>query len=452
MWSLGADAERARRSPRDRLRPDRHEPHLIGNDGGLYETYDGMKTWRHFTNLPLSQFYRVSTDNAQAVLQRLRRHAGQRLDLRAVAHAQRPRRHPHERLVCRRRRRRVLHRQRPRRSEHRLRRVAGGELQPPGPAHGRARQHAPAADAVARAARGRLRAGAFGGLRAGRLRPAAGQPAARSAAAGAGQGAPAVAAAAAAAPADAGTGTRRSSSARTAARRIYVAGERVYRSDDRGDNWAAISPDLTRNLDPAEIPIMGKVWPRDSVAFNQATTQLSTITALDESPLLADLIYVGTFDGLVQVTEDGGKNWRKVEKLPGLPEYTAVTDVVRLDARREHRLRDVQQLSARRLQAVRLQEHRPRPHVDLDCRQPAAAFRRLGDRAGSRQRRPAVCRAWSSACGSPSTAARNGRSSKAAFRRRRRAICRFSGARTIWSSARSAAAPTSSTTTRRCAA
>jgi hypothetical protein len=72
---------------------------------------------------------------------------------------------------------------------------------------------------------------------------------------------------------------------------------------------------------------MGKVWPADSVAFNQAATQLSTITTVDESPVLADLIYVGTFDGLVQVTEDGGKTWRKVEKIAGLPEYTAVTDV-----------------------------------------------------------------------------------------------------------------------------
>ena len=93
------------------------------------------------------------------------------------------------------------------------------------------------------------------------------------------------AAAAGVAPPGAGTGTRRSYISPHAARRIYVAGHRVYRSDDRGENWVAVSDDLTRNLDPAEIPIMGKVWPRDSVAFNQATTQLSTITTLDESPL-----------------------------------------------------------------------------------------------------------------------------------------------------------------------
>jgi hypothetical protein len=112
-----------------------------------------------------------------------------------------------------------------------------------------------------------------------------------------------------------------------AARRVYVAGDHLYRSDDRGDNWVAVSPDLTRNLDPAEVPIMGKVWPRDSVAFNQATTQLSAITTVDESPLLEGLIYVGTHDGLVQVTENGGKTWTKIEKLPGLPEYTFVSDV-----------------------------------------------------------------------------------------------------------------------------
>ena len=326
---LGGDAERARRSPRDRLRSDRPQPRPSGQrrravrDLRRDEDVAALHEPAAVAVLPRQHRQR------QAVLQRLRRHAGQRFDLRAVAHAQRPCRHPDERLVCRRRRRRVLHRQRPRRSEHRLRRVAGGELQPAGPAHGRARQHAPAADAVARAApagsgqapSARLRAGRACGCR--RSRSASG----RAGAAAAGQGA----------PAGGGRGGRGAGGrwhwdtpivvSPHVARRIYVAGDRVYRSDDRGDNWVAISADLTRNLDPAEIPIMGKVWPRDSVAFNQATTQLSTITALDESPLLADLIYIGTFDGLVQVTEDGGKTWRKVEKLPGLPEYTAVTDV-----------------------------------------------------------------------------------------------------------------------------
>ena len=76
---------------------------------------------------------------------------------------------------------------------------------------------------------------------------------------------------------------------------------------------------------------MGKVWPPDSVAYMEATTRLSTITALDESPLLEGLLYVGTDDGLIQVSEDGGKNWRKVESSAltstGAPEFTYVTDV-----------------------------------------------------------------------------------------------------------------------------
>jgi hypothetical protein len=88
-----------------------------------------------------------------------------------------------------------------------------------------------------------------------------------------------------------------------------------------------VSPDLTRNLDRTKIPIMGKVWPQDSVAYMQATTTLSTITAVDESPLREGFLLVGTDDGLVQISEDGGKNWRKVEQFPGVPQYSYVTDI-----------------------------------------------------------------------------------------------------------------------------
>jgi photosystem II stability/assembly factor-like uncharacterized protein len=110
-------------------------------------------------------------------------------------------------------------------------------------------------------------------------------------------------------------------------RRIYWASQYVYRSDDRGDNWTKISPDLSRNLKWQELPIMGKVWPADSVAYHESTTALSNVVSLDESPLLEGLIYAGTDDGLLQVTEDGGKTWHKVDSFPGVPQYTYVSDV-----------------------------------------------------------------------------------------------------------------------------
>ena len=112
-----------------------------------------------------------------------------------------------------------------------------------------------------------------------------------------------------------------------APRRLYWASNYVYRSDDRGDSWTRISPDLTRQLKWEELPIMGKVWPPDSVAYHESTTALSNIVSLDESPLMEGLLYAGTDDGLLQVTEDGGRNWRKVEDFPGVPKWTYVSDI-----------------------------------------------------------------------------------------------------------------------------
>ena len=156
-----------------------------------------------------------------------------------------------------------------------------------------------------------------------------------------------------------------------APKRLYWASNRLYRSDDRGDTWTVVSPDLSRNLNRDEIPIMGKLWPADSIARNTSTTALSNIVSLDESPLFEGLIYAGTDDGLVQVTEDGGKNWRRVEDFPGVPKWTYVTRRLRVAARREHRVRHAQQLAARRLQAVHREERRPRADVDAHHRRPA---------------------------------------------------------------------------------
>jgi photosystem II stability/assembly factor-like uncharacterized protein len=109
--------------------------------------------------------------------------------------------------------------------------------------------------------------------------------------------------------------------------RLYWGTQYLYRSDDRGATWSRVSPDLSRNLNSLMLPIMGKVWPAGSIAQNESTTALSNIVSIDESPRWEDLLIVGTDDGLVQITEDGGRNWRKVEDFPGVPKWAYVTDV-----------------------------------------------------------------------------------------------------------------------------
>jgi photosystem II stability/assembly factor-like uncharacterized protein len=110
--------------------------------------------------------------------------------------------------------------------------------------------------------------------------------------------------------------------------RLYFAANKVFRSDDRGDSWQVISDDLTRQIDRNRLEVMGRIWPMDAVAKNSSTSQYGNIVSLDESPVQEDLLYVGTDDGLIQVTEDGGKSWRKIDKFPGVPEMTYVNEVL----------------------------------------------------------------------------------------------------------------------------
>ncbi len=107
--------------------------------------------------------------------------------------------------------------------------------------------------------------------------------------------------------------------------RLYFAANKLFRSDDRGDTWKAVSGDLTRQIDRNQLPVMGRVWEPDAVAKNQSTTLYGNIVALAESPKKEDLMYVGTDDGLIQVTGDGGQNWTKYEKFAGIPEKTYVS-------------------------------------------------------------------------------------------------------------------------------
>jgi len=109
--------------------------------------------------------------------------------------------------------------------------------------------------------------------------------------------------------------------------RLYYAAQRLFRSDDRGDNWTPVSPDLSRQIDRNVLPIMGKVWSIDAVAKNDSTSNYGNIVSLAESPLAEGLLYAGTDDGLIQISEDGGENWRKVENFAGVPDMCYVTGI-----------------------------------------------------------------------------------------------------------------------------
>lgn len=99
---------------------------------------------------------------------------------------------------------------------------------------------------------------------------------------------------------------------------IYTGGEAVFKSTDRGQTWAQISPDLTRNDKSKQKPSGGPIT-------NDITSieYYDTIFALAESPLKKGMIWAGTDDGLLQLTTDDGAHWAKV--TPHMPEWSTVS-------------------------------------------------------------------------------------------------------------------------------
>lgn len=111
-------------------------------------------------------------------------------------------------------------------------------------------------------------------------------------------------------------------------KRLYFGSNKVFRTDDQGSTWKTISGDLSRGIDRNKLTVMGKVWSVDAVAKNGSTDIYGQLTTIAESPMDENILYAGTDDGLVHVTTDGGKNWMKIDNIPGVPERTYVNAII----------------------------------------------------------------------------------------------------------------------------
>jgi len=112
-------------------------------------------------------------------------------------------------------------------------------------------------------------------------------------------------------------------------KRLYFASQRVWKSENRGDGWEPISGDLTLNQERVTFPYYDQPQSWDNAWDVFAMSNYNTITSLAESPKQEGLLYAGTDDGLIQVTENGGASWKKftLNNIKGVPETPFVNDV-----------------------------------------------------------------------------------------------------------------------------
>lgn len=108
---------------------------------------------------------------------------------------------------------------------------------------------------------------------------------------------------------------------------LYFGSQRVWKSEDRGDSWKAISPDLTTNTIRYELEMMDNVPSIDALYDNGAMSLFATLTSIAESPITKGLLYTGSDDGIIHVSENDGQTWRKASSLPKVPALSFINDI-----------------------------------------------------------------------------------------------------------------------------
>ena len=108
---------------------------------------------------------------------------------------------------------------------------------------------------------------------------------------------------------------------------LYFAANKVFKSTDRGNTWTAISDNLTQKIDRNKLKVMGRTWSMDAVAYHQSTSFYGNLVSFDESKKKKGLLYAGSDDGLIHVSQNDGGSWKRYSSFPGVPANTYVQDV-----------------------------------------------------------------------------------------------------------------------------
>ena len=304
--------------------PNNSDHMLIGNDGGVYQSYDGSKTWVFQQNLPVGLFYHVGYDKAQPYSV-----CGGMQDNYDWCGPSRSRQQQgifnHEwfqveggdgfEAIPDRRDSRIVY------SESQ-----DGNMQRKNKVTGESKNIRPTAQNVAGAKQGET------------YRFHWDTPMMLS-------------------PHDPGT--------------LVVAANKVFVSHDRGDSWTAISPDLTKQGNRDTIVTMGLKGSDIHISRDDGMSQWPTIVALAESPKQAGLYWAGTEDGNVQMSRDGKDVDERDEEHPGFPGGRRLRQRSRsVCIRRGDGVCHGGQPSLERLRAIHLGEQRFRRDVPFDRRQP----------------------------------------------------------------------------------
>jgi len=107
-------------------------------------------------------------------------------------------------------------------------------------------------------------------------------------------------------------------------KRLYFGGNMVLKTDDQGSTWEEVSPDLTRGVPQDMNKIMGRTWSTEDLSSKGSMAYITTIA---ESSIDENVLFAGSGDGLLHFSTDGGKNWNK-GNLPGLPEYARIHHII----------------------------------------------------------------------------------------------------------------------------